>query len=65
MKVDILTSYRKNRLIHEHVHDPYKTKSKPPEPTVCPICYAVLRFFSVSMLSTSSMPLRISWIASR
>jgi len=43
MKFDIPTSYRKNRLIHEHVHDPYKTNSKPPEPTVCPICYAVFK----------------------
>jgi hypothetical protein len=43
MKFDIPTSYRKNRLIHEHVHDLYKTKSKPPEPTVCPICYAVFK----------------------
>jgi hypothetical protein len=36
MKLDILASYRKNRLIHERVDDPYKTNSKPPEPTVCP-----------------------------
>jgi hypothetical protein len=32
-----------DRLIHERVHDPYKTKSKPPEPTVCPVCYAVFK----------------------
>ena len=27
---------RRDRLIHEHVHDPYKTRLKLPEPTVCP-----------------------------
>jgi hypothetical protein len=43
MKFDIPTSYRKNRLIHEHVHDPYKTSSKPLQPTVCPICCAVFK----------------------
>jgi hypothetical protein len=32
---------RKDRLIHERVHDPYKTKHKLPEPTVCPVCNAV------------------------
>ena len=32
---------RKDRLIHEHVHDPYKTKHKLAEPTVCPVCNAV------------------------
>jgi len=35
--------YRRDRLIHERVHDPYKTKSKLPEPTVCPICYAIFK----------------------
>jgi len=34
------TSERMDRLIHERVHDPYKIKSKPPEPTVCPVCNA-------------------------
>ena len=34
---------RKDRLIHEHVHDPYKTKSKPPELSVCPVCNAVFK----------------------
>ena len=43
MKDDIYTFNRKNRLIHEHVHDPYKTQSKPPQPTVCPICHAVFK----------------------
>jgi hypothetical protein len=37
------TPYRMDRLIHERIHDPYKTKSKPPEPTVCPVCYAVFK----------------------
>jgi hypothetical protein len=32
-----------DRLIHERCHDPYKTKSKPPEPTVCPVCNAVFK----------------------
>jgi len=34
---------RKDRLIHEHVHDPYKTKHKLPEPSVCPVCKAVFK----------------------
>jgi hypothetical protein len=32
---------RRDRLIREHVHDPYKTRLKLPEPTVCPRCGAV------------------------
>ena len=32
---------RQDRLIHERVHDPYKTRRKLPEPTVCPSCHAV------------------------
>ncbi|MFQ5971068.1 MAG: BCAM0308 family protein [Alphaproteobacteria bacterium] len=32
---------RKDRLIRERVHDPYKTRLKLPEPTVCPECGAV------------------------
>ncbi|MBI3849078.1 MAG: ATPase [Verrucomicrobia bacterium] len=32
---------RRDRLIHEMVHDPYKTKRKLSEPTVCPVCNAV------------------------
>lgn len=32
---------RRDRLIHEHIHDPYKTPLKLPEPTVCPDCGAV------------------------
>jgi NMD protein affecting ribosome stability and mRNA decay len=38
-----LAESRKDRLIHEHVHDPYKTTRKPAEPTVCPICRAVFK----------------------
>jgi len=32
---------RRDRLIQERVHDPYKTRLKLPEPTVCPECGAV------------------------
>jgi hypothetical protein len=32
---------RGERLIKERVHDPYKARSKLPEPTVCPKCQAV------------------------
>jgi len=32
---------RKDRLLREHVHDTYKSRSKLPEPTVCPRCLAV------------------------
>ena len=32
---------RADRLIREHVHDPYKTRLKLSEPTVCPDCGAV------------------------
>lgn len=34
---------RKDRLIHERVHDPYKTAQKPAEPSVCPKCNAVFK----------------------
>jgi ferredoxin len=34
---------RKDRLIHERVHDPYKARLKLSEPTVCPACGAVYR----------------------
>lgn len=40
LKSDNPTSSRRDRLIHELVHDPYKTKRKLPEPTVCPVCKA-------------------------
>lgn len=32
---------RRDRAIHERVHDTYKTRAKLPEPTVCPKCGAV------------------------
>lgn len=35
------TPARMDRLIHEMVHDPYKTKRKVHEPTVCPRCKVV------------------------
>ena len=34
---------RRDRLVQEQIHDPYKTPHKLPEPTVCPECGAVLR----------------------
>lgn len=30
-------------MIREMIHDPYKTRRKLPEPTVCPVCKAVFR----------------------
>jgi ferredoxin len=33
-------SPRMDRRIREHVHDPYKTRLKLPEPTICPECGA-------------------------
>jgi hypothetical protein len=32
---------RRDRFIREHVHDPYQTPSKLPEPTICPTCGAL------------------------
>ena len=32
---------RRDRLIHEHIHDTYKSRGKLPEPTVCPQCRAI------------------------
>lgn len=37
------TPARGDRLIRERVHDPYKTRLKLPDPTVCPDCGAVFR----------------------
>jgi hypothetical protein len=37
------TESRKDRLIHERIHDPYKATSKPSEPSVCPVCTAVFK----------------------
>lgn len=36
-------SARKDRLLHEHNHDPYKIRHKLREPSVCPVCKAVFR----------------------
>ncbi|MDH3239539.1 MAG: BCAM0308 family protein [Alphaproteobacteria bacterium] len=32
---------RQDRMLREHVHDPYKTRLKLEEPTICPDCRAV------------------------
>lgn len=34
---------RRDRLIREREHDPYRQRRKPSEPTVCPDCSAVFR----------------------
>lgn len=34
-------SPRNGRRLHEHIHDPYKTGHKFPQPAVCPVCHAV------------------------
>jgi NMD protein affecting ribosome stability and mRNA decay len=41
MKTESDLGARRDRLMHEHIHDPYKTPHKLPEPTVCPECNAV------------------------
>lgn len=38
---DVARRGRRDRLIKEMVHDPYMTRSKPVEPTVCPECGVV------------------------
>ena len=38
-----LTKSRKDRLLHERIHDPCKPSRKPPEPSVCPVCQAVFK----------------------
>lgn len=38
---DVAKRGRQDRLLKEHVHDPYMTRSKPTEPTVCPQCGVV------------------------
>lgn len=43
MTKDVAQLHRRDRLIHERVHDPYKLRAKVPEPTVCPECGAVYR----------------------
>lgn len=37
------TESRKDRLLHERIHDPYKATGKPKEPSVCPGCNAVFK----------------------
>jgi NMD protein affecting ribosome stability and mRNA decay len=39
--VDVSKHGRQDRLLKERVHDPYMTRSKPSEPTVCPECGVV------------------------
>jgi NMD protein affecting ribosome stability and mRNA decay len=41
--VDYIRQGREQRLIRELVHDPYMSKRKYPEPTVCPKCGAVIQ----------------------
>lgn len=38
---DVSCQRRKDRLLREWVHDPYQSKRKLPEPTVCPDCNAI------------------------
>jgi hypothetical protein len=38
-----LTESRKDRLIHERIHDPYQTNGKPAASSVCPVCSAVFK----------------------
>lgn len=38
---DVETRGRQDRLLKERIHDPYMTRSKPPEPTLCPECGVV------------------------
>ena len=40
---DIARQGRRDRLIRERVHDPYRNKNKLPEPTLCPTCDAVFQ----------------------
>lgn len=42
-ETDFLRQHRQDRLIQERVHDPYKTRTKYQEPTVCPTCNAVFQ----------------------
>ena len=41
MRTVIPNASRMDRLIQERVHDPYKSKHKPAEPSVCKGCHAV------------------------
>ncbi len=37
------TEHRKDRLMQERVHDPYQSRGKPREPSMCPKCKAVFQ----------------------
>lgn len=39
-KSETAAATRKDRLIREHVHDPYQAPSKLPQPAICPVCGA-------------------------
>jgi hypothetical protein len=39
-KSETAAATRKDRLLREHVHDPYQTPSKLPQPALCPVCGA-------------------------
>lgn len=41
MKAHTETPIRMDRTLQEHIHDPYKMRSKLPEPAICPQCGAV------------------------
>lgn len=43
MNATMTLAHRKDRLILERIHDPYKDTHKLPEPCVCPECHAVFR----------------------
>ena len=58
-KSEIAAATRKDRLIREHVHDPYQTPSKLPQPAVCPTCGATYcdgRWQWVSLQPASAHP---------
>ena len=40
---DIARHGRRDRLIRERVHDPYRNRNKLPESTLCPACHAVFQ----------------------
>lgn len=37
------TQVRRDRLVQEEIHDTYRARGKPPEPTQCPFCGAVFK----------------------
>jgi NMD protein affecting ribosome stability and mRNA decay len=52
MKTESNLGSRRDRLIHEHIHDPYKTPHKLVEPTICPECGAVFHAGRWQWMST-------------